>query len=241
MRRDVQGVVLMLVGIIVLRISWGPTYLNYVKEGMRPWLLASGAVLLVLGLLSLIDVLRGRGDEPDAHDDDGGHDHHAHHGPRSAWLLVLPVVTLFVVAPPALGAYSAARDVTNSVPTSTTLPPLPPGDPVSMYLSDYVTRAVWEEGVSLEGRTVELTGFVLPTDDGWQLARLQIACCAADAFASKVQPLEVPDQFADLPADTWVTLTGEWVPAEGAPSDTTIPPIAVRSIEVIPAPENPYD
>lgn len=241
MSRDVQGIVLMLVGIIVLRISWGTTYLNYVKEGMRPFLLASGAILLVLGLLALLDRLRHQDHDGDEVDDvDDGHGHH-HGGPRSAWLLLLPVLTVFVIAPPALGAYSAAKDITNSVPTDTMLPPLPPGDPVPMYLSDYVTRAVWEEGVSLEGRTVELTGFVLPTEDGWQLARLQIACCAADAFASKVQPVEVPEEYAALPEGTWVTVTGRWVPSEGEPTAATVPEVRVDSITVIPAPENPYD
>lgn len=245
MSRELQGIVLLLVGIVTLRISWGTTYLNYVKEGMRPWLLISGAVLVVLGVLAIVDVLRGRGDEPDAHDvqdeHDDGHGHSHHHGPRSAWLLLLPVVTLFVVAPPALGAYAAARDTTNSSPSSRVLPPLPPGDPVPVFLSDYVTRAVWEQGVSLEDRTVELTGFVLPTDDGWQLARLQIACCAADAFASKVQPIDVPEEFADLPSETWVTLTGRWVPTEGEPTVDTIPLVTVDSLRVIPQPENPYD
>jgi len=249
MSRELQGIVLVLVGIVTLRISWGTAYLNYVKEEMRPWLLLSGAVLVVLGVLAIVDVLRGRGDEPDPHDvDDGSGDHahegdHTHHhgGPRTAWLLLLPVATLFLVAPPALGSYAAARDITNSVPTSTGLPPLPAGDPVEMYLSDYVTRAVWEEGVSLEGRTVELTGFVLPTDDGWQLTRLQIACCAADAFASKVQPIDVPEEARDLPADTWVTVTGEWVPGEGAPSVYSVPLLRVKSIEQVPPPENPYD
>lgn len=236
MSRELQGIVLLLVGIVTLRISWGTTYLNYVKEEMRPWLLISGAILVILGVLAIVDALRGRGDEQDDHD---GHGHH--HGPRSAWLLLLPVVTLFVVAPPALGAYAAARDTSNSSPSSTVLPPLPPGDPVPVFLSDYVTRAVWEQGVSLEGRTVELTGFVLPTDEGWQLARLQIACCAADAFASKVRPIDVPEEFADLPADTWVTLTGRWVPTEGEPTVDTIPLVTVDTLRVIPQPENPYD
>lgn len=243
MSREIQGIVLVLVGIVILRISWGTTYLNYVKEEMRPWLLLSGGVLVVLGVLAIIDVLRGKGDEPDLHDVDHGlgDDAHHHGGPRAAWLLLLPVATLFLVAPPALGSYAAARDITNSVPAGSTLPPLPAGDPVEMYLSDYVTRAVWEEGVSLEGRTVKLTGFVLPTDDGWQLSRLQIACCAADAFASKVQPIDLPEGARDLPADTWVTMTGEWMPGEGGPSVYSIPLLKVTSIEQVPPPENPYD
>ena len=228
MSRELQGSLLLLVGIVTLRISWGTTYLSYVKEGMRPWLLLSGAILVLLGAWMIIDVLRGRSSDD-------------HHGPRSAWLLLLPVVTLFVIAPPALGAYAAARDTTNSSPTSTVLPPLPPGDPVPVFLSDYVTRAVWERGVSLEGRTVELTGFVLPTDGDWQLARLQIACCAADAFASKVQPVGVPEEFADLPADTWVTVTGRWIPTPGEPTPQTIPLVEVDGIAIVPQPTNPYD
>ena len=94
MRRDVQAVILILVGGAVLRISIGDTFLNYVKEGMRPWLLLSGGTLVVLGVLALIDVIRRarRGEtaeEPDPHDpvDDDGHSHV--HGPRAAWLLLL--------------------------------------------------------------------------------------------------------------------------------------------------------
>ena len=36
MRRDVQAIVLILVGGAILRITIGDTFLNYVKEGMRP-------------------------------------------------------------------------------------------------------------------------------------------------------------------------------------------------------------
>ena len=60
MTREVQAIVLLLVGIATLRISWGTTYLNYVKESMRPWLLVSGAVLVVLGGLLLVDARRSR-------------------------------------------------------------------------------------------------------------------------------------------------------------------------------------
>ena len=98
MRRDVQAIVLILVGGAVLRITIGDTFLNYVQEPMRPWLLLSGGILVVLGVLALIDVLRkGRAaddeatphDEPHEHDDGHGH---GHGGPRAAWLLLLPVL-----------------------------------------------------------------------------------------------------------------------------------------------------
>ena len=45
------------------------------------------------------------------HPHDHGHDHdHDHgHGPRVAWLLLAPVAVLLLVAPPALGSFTAAR------------------------------------------------------------------------------------------------------------------------------------
>lgn len=246
MRRDVQAVILILLGGAILRISVGDTFLNYVKESMRPWLLASGTILVVLGVLALIDVLRkGRAaddeetphDEPHEHDAHDGHDHS--HGPRAAWLLLLPVMAIFLVAPPALGAYAAARDTTNAIqPREAKAPPLPPGDPAQISVSDYVGRAVWDEGTSLEGRSVEMTGFVTPNPaGGWWLTRLALTCCAADAIASKVQVLDTPD----LPANTWVTVTGTWVPGGGTKSDTAIPLLEVSDVTQVPQPTNPYE
>ena len=244
MRRDVQAVILILVGGAILRISVGDTFLNYVKESMRPWLLLSGGTLVVLGVLALIDVIRRarRGEtteEPDPHDpvDDEGHSHV--HGPRAAWLLLLPVFAIFLIAPPALGAFAAARDTTNAVPPAEAkAPPLPPGDPVDVTVADYVGRAVWDSGLTLEGRTVQMTGFVTPNPDGgWWLTRLALACCAADAIASKIQAVDAPD----LPADTWVTVTGTWIPGGGTKSSTAIPLVQVEDLVEVPQPKNPYE
>ncbi|HEX6245842.1 MAG TPA: hypothetical protein VFZ61_33185, partial [Polyangiales bacterium] len=44
------------------------------------------------------------------HDHDHGHGHdHGHHEPRVGWLLILPVLGLLLVAPPALGSYAAGQ------------------------------------------------------------------------------------------------------------------------------------
>lgn len=245
MRRDVQAVVLILVGGAVLRITLGDTFLNYVQEGMRPWLLLSGGILVVLGVLALIDVLRkGReaADEETPHDEPHERDHghgHGSGGPRAAWLLLLPVLAIFLIAPPALGAYAAARDVANSAPPQEAkAPPLPPGDPAQVTVAEYVGRAVWDDGLTLEGRTVEMTGFVTPDPEGgWWITRMAVACCAADAIASKVKVLNTPD----LPADTWVTMTGRWVPGGGTKNDTAIPLIEVIDLVEVPQPRNPYE
>jgi len=245
MRRDVQAIVLILVGGAVLRITLGGTYLNYVQEGMRMWLLLSGGTLVVLGVLALIDVFRkGRAaadeetphDEPHEHDDGHGH---GSGGPRAAWLLLLPVLAIFLIAPPALGAYAAARDTTNSAPAQEAkAPPLPPGDPAQVTVAEYVGRAVWDDGLTLVDRTVQMTGFVTPDPaGGWWISRMAVACCAADAIASKVKVLNAPD----LPADTWVTITGRWVPGGGTKTDTAIPLIEVLSLEEVPQPKNPYE
>ena len=245
MRRDVQAIVLILVGGAVLRITLGNTFLNYVQEGMRPWLLLSGGILVVLGVLALIDVLRkGRAaaddatphDEPHEHDDGHGH---GSGGPRAAWLLLLPVLAIFLIAPPALGAYAAARDVANSAPPQEAkAPPLPPGDPAQVTVAEYVGRAVWDDGLTLEGRTVEMTGFVTPDPEGgWWISRMAVACCAADAIASKVKVLNAPD----LPADTWVTIRGRWVPGGGTKTDTAIPLVEVIDLVEVPQPRNPYE
>lgn len=251
MRRDVQAIILILVGGAVLRITIGGTYLNYVKEVMQPWLLASGGILVALGVLALIDTLRkGRAshDEATSHDephehaavhgDDDGHGHGAG-GPRAAWLLLLPVLAIFLIAPPALGAYAAARDVSNAAPTQEAMaPPLPPGDPVLVTVAEYVGRAVWDDGLTLDGRTVEMTGFVTPDPEGgWWLTRMAVACCAADAIASRIKVLEAPD----LPANTWVTITGRWVPGGGTKEDTAIPLVEVVTLEEVAQPKNPYE
>ena len=245
MRRDVQAIVLILVGGAVLRITIGDTFLNYVQEPMRFWLLLSGGILVVLGVLALIDAIRkGRAadDEPTPHDEphehDDGHGHGAG-GPRAAWLLLLPVLAIFLIAPPALGAYAAARDLTNSAPASEAkAPPLPPGDPAQVTVAEYVGRAVWDDGLTLVDRTVQMTGFVTPDPaGGWWISRMAVACCAADAIASKVKVLDAPD----LPADTWVTITGRWVPGGGTKTDTAIPLIEVIDLVEVPQPRNPYE
>jgi uncharacterized repeat protein (TIGR03943 family) len=234
--RDVQSVLLVLVGGAVLRISLGGTYLRYVKEGLQPFLLAAGAVLVALGVLALVG---GRGRDP-WHGAGEGPGHGPDHGPAVAWLLVLPVLAIFLVAPPALGSYAAARDANAiAAPTGESdFPPLPDGEPVRVSLMDYATRAVWDEGRTLAGRTVRLTGFVTPREGGnWYLTRIALTCCAADGLALKVDVRGAPD----YPADTWVEVTGRWVPGGGVMNDEAIPRVEATDVVEVAQPRNPYD
>jgi uncharacterized repeat protein (TIGR03943 family) len=244
MSREVQAVIMLLFGSATLRITLTDTYLNYVKPAMKPWLIVSASILCLLGLLLLLDAFRrqrvatAQRQESDEH----GHGHSHAHGPGIAWLMLLPVLTIFLVAPPALGSYTASRDLTNAIPSNAQLLPLPDGDPVEIYVSDYINRAVWYDGETLDGRTFAITGFVTPNPEGgWWLTRLSLACCAADAFSGRIQVVDAPFDWESPPADTWVVVTGRWVPGGGTQSDLAIPLISVEGIEQIPQPTNPYD
>lgn len=264
MKREVQGVLLILVGGAIMRICVGGAYLNYVKAGMRPYLIVAAGVLLVLGVMALLDSLRKVGSTETAASDPGhshdaalnsgsehaalshlaidvGDDGHRHGSMRTAWLLLLPVAAIFLVAPPPLGAYSAARQEASVAQpaTSSLFEPLPPGDPVPVPLDDYATRAVWGGEKTLVGRNVELVGFVTPTGNGnWVLTRLSLTCCAADAVATKVQPRG--DAVTQLPANSWVRVTGSYLPGGGTERADAVPWVQVSSIAQIPQPKNPY-
>lgn len=69
-----------------------------------------------------------------------------------------------------------------------TFPALPAAGPVDLTLGQFTSRAVYDSGSSLKGRTVRMTGFVDRGDNGtWYLARLLITCCAADASTYKIE------------------------------------------------------
>ncbi len=53
MNRDTGNVLLVLLGGAVLRISVGDTYLRYVKSTLQIPLILTGAILVLLGLVSL--------------------------------------------------------------------------------------------------------------------------------------------------------------------------------------------
>jgi len=257
--REAQSVVLFLVGGAILRISVTDIYLRYVKEGLRPFLIASGVVLVAIAGATLFREVFSRqptavgptGEAPvrgDAlgvdgtHHDEDGHGHgHGHGGPRVAWLLVAPVLAIFLISPPPLGSYSATRGAT-SITEESNFAPLPAGDPVRVKVLDYATRAVWDEGASMSGRRVLLVGFVTPrANGGVYLARIVMSCCAADGLPIKIVLRgEVP---AGLQPDTWVEVVGRYDPKteEDPANGEVVPSLHVESLRVVPAPREPYE
>ena len=280
MTRDVGSIIMILIGGALLRITSDDVYLRYVKESMRPWLIASGVILIALGILQLLDVWRvarreagepapavheggvheGGVHDNNAHDhaahdntahdntahdntahDNTAHDSTGHAAPKMAWLLVVPVLAIFLIAPPALGAYTADRQasVTTAPDATAQAPPLPAGDPVAIALNDYASRAIWDDGKTLVGRSVSLTGFATAAPNGgWYLTRLTLTCCAADATVTKILVL---GSTAAPASNSWVTVVGQWVPGGGTQSETAISHIQATSVTPVKTPRNPYE
>ena len=242
MRRDVQAVLLVLIGGALLRLSLSGAYQNYVKPSLGIFLTLSGAILAGLGVWSAVRsgfaAVAAEPDQPALDLDGHGHQHG---GTRTAWLLLLPVLTIFLIAPPPLGAFAATRSASSIPPpaaSAAALPALPEPDPVPIAVVDFALRAVWDDGKTLAGRTVRMVGFVTPAPDGgWYLTKMQISCCAADAQPFRIKAVGAPP-FAP---DTWVQVVGSWVPGGGTQRDDAIPRVHVDTVVTVPRPTNPYE
>jgi uncharacterized repeat protein (TIGR03943 family) len=234
-----QSFLLLLFGGALLRISTGDLLLRYVRPVARPWVLLAGAGIVALALWSIGSSMRGSRGAGDDHDEDGDVDAHGHHAvSRAGWLVLAPVIALLVIAPPALGTFSASRvPVSLAKPPDIHFPALTGPSPVSLNLIDFATRALWDAGRTLTKREVSMTGFVLHSyQGGFLLSRLVITCCAADA-----RPIDVGVQAAvpAPPPGTWVTVVGTY--SGVSPDDATLPELADATMRVVPQPANPYD
>ncbi|MEV5954784.1 TIGR03943 family protein [Streptomyces sp. NPDC051987] len=261
MNRQAQAAVMFLVGAALLHAGATNLYLRYVKAGLQWLVLAGGAVLIVSALATAWYEWKhartrkaerqaavpaaaeqtavpaaAREAEPEAH----AHAH-VHPEPRISWLLVLPILALILIAPPALGSYSAMRAGTALQHPYGYLK-LPASDPIPINLVDYAGRAVYDHGRSFGGRSVRLTGFVALDKSGAPyLVRMALNCCAADAQPVKVALTgKVPPV---LQPDAWLQVTGTYTarvthdPVNNGP----IPYLNVTEAKPVPVPSDPYD
>ncbi|MFJ7075676.1 TIGR03943 family putative permease subunit [Streptomyces sp. NPDC098781] len=230
MNRQAQSAVLFLLGASLLHAGSTDLYLRYVKQGLRPLVLVAGAVL-VAAAVATVWYERRRGAERA----------HSHPEPRVSWLLVLPLLALILVAPPALGSYSATRAGT-ALQEPLAYPRLPATDPLPLSVVDYAGRAVYDHGRTVRGRRIQLTGFLAVDRDGTPyLVRMALNCCAADAQPVKVALTgQVPPV---LQPDTWLRVTGTYTPrrAEDPVNGGPIPFIEVTEAKPVAEPTDPYD
>ncbi|MEW2084841.1 TIGR03943 family protein [Streptomyces sp. NPDC005283] len=242
MNRQAQAAVLFLVGGAVLRASFTDLYLRYVKAGLRPLLLVAGIVLIVAAIATVWYELRQprttQANQPEREPDGRGH---AHREPRISWLLVLPLFALILVAPPALGSYSATRTGT-ALQKPWGFPSLPAGDPLQLSVVDYAGRAVYDHGRSLAERRIRITGFVtLDRNGAPYLTRMVLNCCAADAQPVKIGLTgRIPSV---MQPDSWLEVTGTYTTKQTKDpvNDGAIPFINISRARPVAAPHNQYE
>ncbi|AGS70857.1 TIGR03943 family putative permease subunit [Streptomyces collinus] len=256
MNRQAQAAVMFLLGAALLHAGTTGLYLRYVKAGLQPLLLASGAVLIAAAVATVWYERRharaAHGTGPAAPGTEkatgegageGAEEAHAHSHPepRISWLLVLPLLSLILVAPPALGSYSALRSGT-ALKQPYGYGKLPTSDPVPLSVVDYASRAAYGHAGSLHGRPVRVTGF-LALDRGGApyLVRMALNCCAADAQPVKIALTgELPPV---LRPDAWLEVTGTYRPGlmRDPVNNGPIPYLKVVSARPVPTPHDPYD
>jgi uncharacterized repeat protein (TIGR03943 family) len=250
-------VLLLLIGGTLLKVSITGTYARYASAGLLPLLVLTGAVLVAIAGVTLWQDLRRRavpgaaakcaaesaGADPGGGASDAATAERAESRRGVGWLLLVPALAVLLLAPPALGAHHAARYGTVlATRTADAFPALPEGEPVRVSLVDYASRAVLDQGRTLTGRRIVLSGFVIAGPDGRPyLARMVIGCCAADARPVKV------GLAGDVPASL---APGQWIEVVGTYADQSdrdprsgglIPYIQVAEFRPVDAPEQQYE
>ncbi len=250
MTRQAQSALLFLLGASLLHAGTTDLYLRYVKEGLRPLLLLSAAVLITTALATLWYDRKQDRQHDGKHD--GKHDGISgptktttrptpHKPPRTTWLLTLPILALILVAPPALGSYTATRAGT-ALQEPYAYDPLPPDNPLTLPLTDYAARAAYDKGRTLKNRHLRIEGFVATPPSGPPyLVRMTLNCCAADAQPVKIALTgEVPPV---LRPDTWLRVEGTYTPetTKDPVNGALIPYLKVTRATPMKPPKDPYD
>ncbi|MEV6718715.1 TIGR03943 family protein [Lentzea sp. NPDC051208] len=233
MRRETQNILLVLLGGALLKISFSGLYLRYVQKSLLPLLIAAGVIMIGLALFAIVgDIRRGKAASED--------DHEHSHSSRSTWLMLLPVLAVFLISPPALGGdvVNSAADTNQTQRSRNLLGELPSGDVIPLSMTEFVTRTAWDESGTLDGRRVKLTGFLLRAEGDTFVARLAISCCAADARPLKVR---VTGDVPPLPDEQWVEVTGQVVPKSANEKNSWVPSFTVESFTPVAEPVEPYE
>jgi uncharacterized repeat protein (TIGR03943 family) len=229
--RAAQATVLFLIGAAMVHGGVTDLYLRYVKAELRPLLLVAGLVLIVAAIATAWHEWRHKHQDRD----------HGHREPRISWLLLLPLAALVLVAPPALGSYSAVRTGTALQPLSS-FTALPAGGPLQLSATEYAGRAVYDHGRALADRPITITGFVAFDENGEPyLTRMVRNCCAADAqpvkigLSGQVPPLLQPD--------TWLEVTGTYTSRQTTDpiNSGPIPFIDISQARPVTAPADEYE
>lgn len=200
--------------------------LLYVSTRTR-WVVPTGAIILTGAALGRLATSRAAEPEP--------------LGRKEALILglmMVPVVTVLVLPPAALGNYAAARRSSFlNAGISRSAEDIASGSLSLIDIASTVTTELSAKALAERaGEEVAFVGIVTtypdtPADE-FYLTRFVVTCCVADATVAQVRVVDVtPGAFAD---GDWVEVRGAFYPI----GDEMI--VAADSIKRVPQPSNPY-
>ena len=236
MNRETENAVLLLAGVSTAIVAITGTYTRYVRPALLPWLVGAAVVLIALAVSAIV------GDRRRGNEHTGGHVHRQGVG----WLLMVPIVVLMFVVPPALAARGAGPRVAAVSIDVLRRPfaPLPAERAPTVSLPNLIARAADDTAGTLTNRLITVVGFTFKdggTVNSLDLARVAITCCAADAQLARIH------LGGALAGDAQALAEGSWLQVEGivasaAPPETGswIPTLNVSALTRIDPPANPY-
>ncbi len=254
-RKWIQASILLFMGLYFLDNMLSGKINLYINSDRFAWLSWIGtALFLLLGVMSVIDLIREKPDtETDQHDHEG-HDHAAHdhghdhsHEQAPSWfkliLVGIPLMVGLLVPAKPLGAAAVSNGgISTSFSSAQNSPTSFNIAPADRTVLDWV-RAFNESSdvKQFAGQTADVTGFVyrdIRFDGKPQLmvARFVISCCVADASAIGV--IVQTADAAKWPQDGWVHVTGKFTTQTIDGRDT--PVVLADSITPATQPEHPY-
>lgn len=243
MRRDTEGTVLLAVAAVVFNLVFSGTFQSYVRTGLRVPLVVAAILLAVVALPAVFR----KSHVVDETEVSLGHDHvHGNLVGRVGLVMLVPVLTVFLIAPAPLGAFVADRGDSNRSVAGTKATGLAPlGDPVEGALEpsvrEFLIRA-YHAPEQVQGERLRMIGFVVPSESvsgGYLLTRFTFSCCAADAI-----PLQVVVEGVDSmpPTDQWVEVEGVWDGGFVEMADELeVPVVAIDTQVPVERPAQPYD
>lgn len=240
MSRESENALLLLIGIAAGMITVTGVFTRYVKSSLMPWLLVTAVVLIAVAVISMVDDVR-RVARHEGRSEHSPGDHH--HRNRVTWMLLVPVVVLIFITPPALRPQASVPSVT-AVSTEALrrpFPPLPTGRAPEVTVPNVMLRAAQDSSGSLEGRLITVIGFTIHGSETIDLGRFSVLCCAADARLARIHLGGVGAESArGYPEYTWLRVEGT-VRAGPADGDSSrIPTLDAATVAAIDAPADVY-
>jgi uncharacterized repeat protein (TIGR03943 family) len=214
---------------------------NYINQRFAWLSYVAVALFLLLGVASVLELLRR---DAHAHHDHEGHAHHDHDHASVSWMalavVAVPLLLGTLIPSQPLGATAIDGSISlssASVMNATTFTT----NPLEWNVLDWLRAFNASDDVqSFNGKQADVVGFVYREatfpDEKLMVARFTVSCCVADASAIGL-PVVWPEA-GSIPQDTWIRVQGTFQVGEFR--GDTVPLLMAESVEEVPQPEHPY-